>query len=66
MSDEKRDHDRFRSQMQQSMEKATGQFFCTTCRARKPAEEKVFAFKRSLCESCLARRKAIDAAMGRR
>jgi hypothetical protein len=52
----------FRNQMQKSMEKATGQFFCTTCRARKPAEEKVFAFKRSLCKSCLARRKAVDAA----
>jgi hypothetical protein len=54
-----------RLEVQQGMEKATGQFFCTTCRARKPAEDKVFAFKRSLCKSCLARRKAIDAAMGR-
>jgi hypothetical protein len=54
-----------RSEMQQSMEKVTGQFFCTTCRARKPAEDKVFGYKRSLCKSCLARRKAVDAAMGR-
>ena len=54
-----------RSEMQQSMERATGQFFCTTCRARKPAEDKVFGYKRSLCKSCLARRKAVDAAMGR-
>jgi hypothetical protein len=54
-----------RSEMQQSMEKATGQFFCTTCRARKPAEDKVFGYKRSLCKSCLARRKAVDAAMGK-
>jgi len=56
---------RARSAMQASMEKATGQFFCTTCRAPKPAEDKVFAYKRSLCKSCLARRKAVDAAMGR-
>jgi len=57
---------RARSEMQEGMEKATGQFFCTTCRARKSSEEKVFAYKRSLCKSCLARRKAVDAAMGRR
>lgn len=54
-----------RSEMQASMERATGQFFCTTCRAPKPAEDKVFAYKRSLCKSCLARRKAVDAAMRR-
>ena len=54
-----------RSEMQAAMQKATGQFFCTTCRARKPTEEKVFAYRRSLCKSCLARRKAIDAAMGK-
>ena len=56
---------RVRTEMQQSVERATGQFFCTTCRARKPTEEKVMGYKRSLCKSCLARRKAVDAAMGR-
>lgn len=57
---------RLRQQMQSAMETAIGTFFCTTCRARKPIDQKMIAYKRSLCLSCLNRRKAIDAAMKRR